>query len=83
MATSHELPPPRKGIHSRRDALAAERRQLPNAKLEKRYTFDSSGGPVRPAGLCRGPAQLLLYFMFAPSVNGWPNAGCPGLLHVR
>src|SRR4030088_2949123 len=62
-----------------KDALSAERRQLPMAKVEKQYTFDGPSGPVSLLDLFEGRPQLLLYhFMFAPSVNGWPNAGCPG-----
>jgi predicted dithiol-disulfide oxidoreductase (DUF899 family) len=62
-----------------RDALAAERRLLPMAKVEKHYTFDSPTGPVTLLELFEGRPQLLLYhFMFAPGVNGWPDAGCPG-----
>ena len=60
------------------DALADERRRLPMMKLTP-YTFDSPTGPVTLAELFDGRPQLLLYhFMFAPSVGGWPSAGCPG-----
>ena len=60
------------------DALAAERRRLPMTKLAP-YTFESPTGPVTLADLFDGRPQLLLYhFMFAPSVGGWPSAGCPG-----
>jgi predicted dithiol-disulfide oxidoreductase (DUF899 family) len=60
------------------DALAAERRRLPMTRL-KPYTFESPTGPVTLAELFDGRPQLLLYhFMFAPSVGGWPGAGCPG-----
>jgi predicted dithiol-disulfide oxidoreductase (DUF899 family) len=62
-----------------RDALAAERRRLPMVKVEKQYTFEGTSGPVTLLDLFEGRPQLLLYhFMFAPSVRGWPNAGCPG-----
>jgi predicted dithiol-disulfide oxidoreductase (DUF899 family) len=62
-----------------KDALSAERRLLPMVKVEKQYTFDGTAGPVRLLDLFEGQPQLLLYhFMFAPSVHGWPNAGCPG-----
>ena len=34
---------------------------------------------MRLIDLFEGRPQLLLYhFMFAPGVNGWPSAGCPG-----
>jgi predicted dithiol-disulfide oxidoreductase (DUF899 family) len=61
------------------DALAAARRRMPMVKVEKRYTFEGPDGPVTLLDLFRDRPQLLLYhFMFAPGVNGWPNAGCPG-----
>ena len=63
----------------RRDALAAERRRLPMVRVEKDYRFDGPKGKVRLTDLFEGRRQLLLYhFMFAPDVQGWPNAGCPG-----
>ena len=48
-------------------------------KVEKSYTFDSTGGSVTLLDLFEGQPQLLLYhFMFAPHAHGWPDAGCPG-----
>jgi predicted dithiol-disulfide oxidoreductase (DUF899 family) len=68
-----------KAITRRLDALAAERRRLPMVRIDKPYGFD---GPVGKAGLLdmfEGRRQLILYhFMFAPGVEGWPDAGCPG-----
>ena len=62
-----------------RDALAAERRRLPMMRVEKDYAFDGPDGKVSLFDLFDGRPQLLLYhFMFAPGVNGWPSAGCPG-----
>ena len=62
-----------------RDALAAERRRLPMTRVEKDYVFEAPEGKVRLLDLFDGRPQLLLYhFMFAPGVNGWPAAGCPG-----
>ena len=61
------------------DALAAERRRLPMMRIEQDYVFEGPDGPVSLAGLFDGRPLLLLYhFMFAPSVGGWPDAGCPG-----
>jgi predicted dithiol-disulfide oxidoreductase (DUF899 family) len=61
------------------DALAAERRRLPMVRIEKDYVFDGPGGEARLIDLFEGRRQLILYhFMFAPGVNGWPDAGCPG-----
>jgi len=57
-----------------RDALAAERRQLPWVKVEKNYVFDTPGGKKNLADLFDGRSQLIIYhFMFGPE---W-NEGCP------
>ena len=62
-----------------RDALAAERRRLPMVRVEKQYVFAGPKGEVTLLELFEDRPQLLLYhFMFAPGVNGWPTAGCPG-----
>ena len=62
-----------------RDALAAERRRLPIVRIEKDYVFDGPQGKARLIDLFEGRRQLILYhFMFAPGVDGWPSAGCPG-----
>lgn len=61
--------------HTReRDALAAERRQLPWVQVEKNYLFDSPGGKKTLADLFGGRSQLIVYhFMFGPE---W-SEGCP------
>lgn len=62
-----------------RDALAAERRRLPMVQIEKDYVFEGAGGKAHLLDLFDGRRQLILYhFMFAPDVEGWPSAGCPG-----
>src|SRR5882724_11812939 len=62
-----------------RDALAAARRRLPMVRIERDYVFQGPEGKVRLPELFDGRRQLILYhFMFAPGVNGWPKAGCPG-----
>lgn len=62
-----------------RDALAAERRRQPAVRIGKDYIFEGPHGKARLVDLFEGRHQLLAYhFMFAPSVHGWPEAGCPG-----
>ena len=62
-----------------RDALAAERRRQPMAEIEKGYVFEGPEGTARLLDLFDGRRQLIIYhFMFAPDVDGWPEAGCPG-----
>jgi predicted dithiol-disulfide oxidoreductase (DUF899 family) len=57
-----------------RDAIAAERRQLPWVKVEKNYVFDSPSGKKTLADLFDGRSQLIVYhFMFGPE---WKE-GCP------
>jgi predicted dithiol-disulfide oxidoreductase (DUF899 family) len=58
-----------------RDALAAERRRLPMARIDKDYAFDGPDGRARLLDLFEGRRQLLLYhFMFGPN----QDAGCDG-----
>lgn len=62
-----------------RDALAAQRRRLPAMRIEQNYRFDGPDGKVSLLDLFEGRSQLITYyFMFAPGVDGWPSAGCPG-----
>jgi predicted dithiol-disulfide oxidoreductase (DUF899 family) len=62
-----------------RDALAAERRRLPMVRIDKEYVFDGPDGKRSLLDLFDGRRQLVLYhFMFAPGVEGWPDAGCSG-----
>ena len=63
----------------RRDALAAERRRLPMMEIATNYFFEAPQGRVRLLDLFEGRPQLIIYhFMFAPGVQGWPDAGCDG-----
>jgi predicted dithiol-disulfide oxidoreductase (DUF899 family) len=62
-----------------RDALAAERRRQPMVRIEKDYVLEGPSGEATLLDLFEGRRQLLLYhFMFAPGVDGWPEAGCSG-----
>ena len=64
-----------KKITRERDALSAERLQLPWVKVEKEYVFDAPGGKETLADLFDGRSQLVVdHFMFAP---GWKE-GCVG-----
>jgi predicted dithiol-disulfide oxidoreductase (DUF899 family) len=68
-----------KELTRRSDELARKRRQLPWVPVEKEYVFDTGEGTRTLAELFDGRSQLLVYhFMFGPSVDGWPEAGCPG-----
>jgi predicted dithiol-disulfide oxidoreductase (DUF899 family) len=61
------------------DKLAAERRRLPMVAVEKDYVFTGPNGRASLLDLFEGRRQLIIYhFMFAPDVDGWPAAGCPG-----
>jgi predicted dithiol-disulfide oxidoreductase (DUF899 family) len=66
-----------------RDALAAERRRQPMVQIDKEYVLDGPDGQASLLDLFEGRRQLILYhFMFAPDVEGWPSAGCPGCSFV-
>src|SRR5437870_6179520 len=74
LAASKKLLAKEKQLTRQRDALAAERRQLPWVKVEKNYVFDSPSGKKTLAELFDGRSQLIIYhFMFGPD---W-NEGCP------
>lgn len=63
-----------KRLTHERDAIAAERRQLPWVKVEKNYVFSSPNGKKTLTDLFDGRSQLIIYhFMFGPD---W-NEGCP------
>ena len=63
-----------KQLTRQRDAIAAERRQLPWVKVEKTYVFDAPSGKQTLADLFDGRSQLIMYhFMFGPD---WQE-GCP------
>jgi predicted dithiol-disulfide oxidoreductase (DUF899 family) len=78
-AAHEELLAKEKEATRARDALAAERRRLPMIEIEKDYVFEGPEGKASLLDLFEGRSQLILYhFMFAPDVEGWPEAGCPG-----
>ena len=68
-----------KELTRRSDELARERQELPWVRIDKEYGFETEDGAWTLAELFDGRSQLLVYhFMFGPSVDGWPEAGCPG-----
>ena len=61
------------------DDLARQRRELPWARIEKDYRFDTQQGEATLADLFHGRSQLIVYhFMYAPE---WDEgcASCSGL----
>jgi predicted dithiol-disulfide oxidoreductase (DUF899 family) len=68
-----------KELTRRSDDLARKRQELPWVPVERDYRFDADEGTKTLAELFDGRSQLLVYhFMFGPSVQGWPEAGCLG-----
>ena len=62
-----------------RDALVAQRRQMPWLAVEKDYAFDGPDGRVGLLDLFEGRRQLVIYrAFFEPGVHGWPEHACPG-----
>jgi predicted dithiol-disulfide oxidoreductase (DUF899 family) len=78
-ASRQELLAREKEATRARDALAALRRRLPVARVQKSYELEGPDGTATLVDLFDGRRQLIVYhFMFAPGVEGWPSAGCPG-----
>ena len=74
LAARKELLAKEKELTRQRDALNAERRQLPMVEITKDYVFEGPDGPAGLPDLFQGRPQLIIYhFMFDPS---W-EAGCP------
>jgi predicted dithiol-disulfide oxidoreductase (DUF899 family) len=74
LAARKDLLAKEKDFTHRRDALSAQRRELPWVRVEKDYAFDAPGGKKTLAELFGGRSQLIVYhFMFGP---GWEE-GCP------
>lgn len=62
-----------------RDALSAERRQMPMEEIRKEYVFQGPEGRRTLADLFEGKRQLLVYhFMFGPD----DDEGCPACSFV-
>ncbi len=62
-----------------RDALSAQRRQLPWVKVDKEYVFEGPDGQETLSDLFAGRSQLIVYhFMFGPD---WEE-GCPSCSYL-
>lgn len=74
LAARKDLLAKEKHLTIQRDALSAERRNLPMVEIEKDYTFDGPKGTVRLIDIFENRPQLIIYhFMFHPE---WDD-GCP------
>ena len=79
LAARVELLEREKDLTRRSDELARQRSELPRVRIDEEYVFETDEGPKTLAELFDGRSQLLVYhFMFGPTVEGWPDAGCPG-----
>ena len=62
-----------------RDAIAAQRRQMPWLAVEQEYRFDGPQGSASLLELFNGRRQLIVYrAFFDPDVFGWPEHPCRG-----
>jgi predicted dithiol-disulfide oxidoreductase (DUF899 family) len=67
LAASEKLRTKEKTLTRELDRLAAERRRMPMAKIDKPYAFEGQAGEVSLLDLFEGRRQLIVYhFMFAP-----------------
>jgi predicted dithiol-disulfide oxidoreductase (DUF899 family) len=74
LVARRELLAKEKELTRARDALNAERRELPMVRIDKDYVFEGPGGKVGLLDLFDGRRQLIVrHFMFDPS---WED-GCP------
>jgi predicted dithiol-disulfide oxidoreductase (DUF899 family) len=65
-----------KEVTRARDALAAERRRMPWAEVDKEYWFEGPDGRVSLAGLFEGRRQLIVYRAFyGPEVTTYAEGG--------
>lgn len=72
LAARHQLLTREKELTHLRDAISAERRQLPWVRVEQTYRFDGPDGKETLAELFAGRSQLIVYhFMFG---DGWEDA---------
>jgi predicted dithiol-disulfide oxidoreductase (DUF899 family) len=78
LAARRELLAKEKELTRARDALSAERRQLPMVRIEKPYAFEGPSGRETLRDLFGGRRQLLTYhFMFDPAwEEGCKSCSC-------
>ena len=69
-----------KALTRQRDALNAERRQLPMVAVEQDYRFDGPQGEVRLLELFEGRSQLIVYHFMYHSDRGEGCDGCSCLV---
>lgn len=75
LALRRELLAKEKALTRARDALSAERRELPWLQVDKEYAFDTPGGKKTLADLFGGRSQLIVYhFMWRRDLGD----GCVG-----
>ena len=85
-AARQEMLVKEKELTRARDALAAQRRQMPWMAVEKEYRFEGPNGSASLADLFAGRRQLIVYrFFYAPDVTTYPEGdgtyperGCVG-----
>lgn len=79
LAARKELLAKEKEETKRRDALRAERSEMPMVEVDKEYTFDGPDGEVKLLDLFAGRRQLIVqHFMFDPE---WED-GCPSCTYA-
>ena len=75
-AARQELLVKEKELTRARDAMAAQRRQMPWMAVDKDYRFEGPNGPASLADLFEGRRQLIVYRAFyAPDVTTYPPGG--------
>src|SRR5947208_14600834 len=68
-----------KELTKARDAMAAERRQMPWMAVDTSYEFEGPSGRATLLDLFEGRRQLIVYrAFFEPGVHGWPDHRCVG-----
>lgn len=78
-AARQQLLAKEKELTRARDALAAQRRRMPQLAVEKTYEFDGPDGKASLLDLFDGRRQLIIYRAFyEPGVGRYPDYACIG-----